>query len=78
MLATMKLSGVRVLDLSRLLPGVFWFLLSNIAIFYALFHAAPHSRWVAAAYYWWLSGINLFLISIFWTFMADTFSASQA
>ena len=64
--------------LARLLPGVFWFLIACILIFYALFVTMPQSRWVAAAYYWWLSGINLFLITIFWTFMADIFSAAQA
>jgi ATP:ADP antiporter, AAA family len=64
--------------LSRLLPGVFWFLIACLVIFYGLFEAAPQSRWVAAAYYWWLSAINLFLISIFWTFMADLFAPEQA
>ncbi len=64
--------------LSRLLPGVFWFLIIDLLIFYVLFQAAPQSRWVAAAYYWWLSAINLFLISIFWTFMADLFASEQA
>jgi AAA family ATP:ADP antiporter len=64
--------------LTRLLPGVFWFLLINLLIFYGLFRAAPQARWLAAAFYWWLSTVNLFLISIFWTFMADTFSPPQA
>jgi ATP:ADP antiporter, AAA family len=64
--------------LQRLLPGIFWFLLVCLVIFYGLFETAPQSRWVAAAYYWWLSAINLFLITIFWTFMADIFSAGQA
>ena len=36
--------------LSRLLPGVFWFLLSNLLIFYILFNLAPYNRWVAAAF----------------------------
>ena len=39
---------------------------------------APESRWVAAGYYWWFSVVNLFLISVFWTLMADLFSAAQA
>jgi AAA family ATP:ADP antiporter len=52
--------------------------LSNLLAFYLLFHAAPQSRWVAAAYYWWFSAINLILISVFWTLMADLFSAAQA
>ena len=64
--------------LARLLPGVFWFLLINLLIFYALFRLAPQNRWLAAAFFWWFSVINLFLISIFWTFMADVFSSAQA
>jgi AAA family ATP:ADP antiporter len=65
-------------SLARLLPGVFWFLLSNLLIFYFLFHLAPYDRWVAAAYFCWFSSVNLILISVFWTFMADLFSARQA
>src|SRR5258706_9666454 len=49
--------------LSRLLPGVFWFLLSNLLIFYILFHLAPYNRWVAAAYFCWFTTVNLILIS---------------
>ncbi len=64
--------------LTRLLPGVFWFLLFDLLLFYGLFWSIPGSRWVAAAFYWWFSVVNLFLISIFWTLMADTFSADQA
>jgi AAA family ATP:ADP antiporter len=64
--------------LTRFLPGVFWFLLANLGIFYALFHTASQSHWVAAAYFWWFSAINLILISVFWTLMADLFTAGQA
>lgn len=66
------------LKLERLLPGVFWFLLSNLLLFYVLFRVAPQDRWLAAAFFWWFSVINLFLISIFWTLMADVFSPGQA
>ena len=64
--------------LERFIPGLFWFWLFNILVFYALFQTAPQDRWVAAAFYWWFSVVNLFLISVFWTFMADTFSERQA
>ena len=64
--------------LSRFFPGVFWVLIGNLLLFYGLFRLMPESRWVAAAYYCWFSVINLFLISIFWTLMADTFSSGQA
>jgi ATP:ADP antiporter, AAA family len=64
--------------LSRFLPGVFWVLIVNLLLFYGLFRVMPGSRWAAAAFYWWFSVINLYLISIFWTLMADTFSSGQA
>jgi ATP:ADP antiporter, AAA family len=64
--------------LAHFLPGIFWFLLANLLFFYGLFHVLPHNRWVAAAYFCWFSTINLILISVFWTFMADLFSAEQA
>jgi len=64
--------------LSRLLPGIFWVLIANLLLFYGLLRVMPESRWTAAAFYWWFSVINLFLISIFWTLMADTFSSGQA
>ncbi len=64
--------------LKRLLPGVFWFWLLNVLLFEALFKAAPASRWVAGAYYIWFSVTNLFMISVFWSLMADVFSSRQA
>lgn len=64
--------------LCRFLPGVFWLLIGNLLLFYGLFRYMPENRWVAAAYYCWFSVINLFLISIFWTLVADTFSSGQA
>ena len=64
--------------LSRFLPGVFWLLIGNLLLFYGLFRQMFESRWVAAAYYCWFSVINLFLISVFWTLMSDTFSSGQA
>ena len=64
--------------ISKLLPGVFWLLLSNLLIFLVLFHLSPGNKWVAGAYYCWLSAVNLIMVSVFWTFMADLFSARQA
>ena len=36
--------------LTRLLPGVFWFWLSNLAAFEVLFRLAPDNRWIAGLY----------------------------
>jgi AAA family ATP:ADP antiporter len=64
--------------LSRVLPGVFWFWILNILVFHALFSSVPGERWLAAAYYWWFSVVNLFMISVFWSLMVDLFSPGQA
>lgn len=66
------------ITLARFLPGVFWFLFLNLCIFFVLFRLLPQNRWVAGSYYCWFSTINLFLVSVFWTLMADTFSPAQA
>ncbi|MFT3905396.1 MAG: MFS transporter [Steroidobacteraceae bacterium] len=66
------------LSLRRVLPGVFWFWLCNILLFYALLRIAPTNLWVAGAYYLWFSVANLFMISVFWSLMVDTFSPEQA
>jgi AAA family ATP:ADP antiporter len=64
--------------LSRVLPGVFWFLILDLLGFCVWFNAAPDSRWLAASFYWWFSVINLFMVSVFWSLMVDTFTSAQA
>jgi AAA family ATP:ADP antiporter len=66
------------IKLTRFLPGIFWFWLSNILLFFVLFRLDPHNRVVAGAYFTWFSVANLFIISVFWSLMADLFSAEQA
>jgi AAA family ATP:ADP antiporter len=64
--------------LSRVLPGVFWFLIADLLAFHACFHVTPDSRWLAAAFYWWFSVVNLFMISVFWSLIVDVFTPNQA
>jgi ATP:ADP antiporter, AAA family len=64
--------------LSRLLPGVFGFLVLNLLAFTFWFDATPDSRWLAAVFYWWFSVVNLFMVSVFWSLMVDLFTANQA
>jgi ATP:ADP antiporter, AAA family len=64
--------------LARLLPGVFWFWLSNLALFEVFFRLAPDNRWIGGSYYVWFSVANLFMISVFWSLMVDVFSPAQA
>jgi ATP:ADP antiporter, AAA family len=56
-------------------PGIFWFLLAICWSSTCCFIWHPQNRWVAASYFWWFSAINLILISVFWTLMADLFTA---
>jgi AAA family ATP:ADP antiporter len=66
------------LRLSSLLPWVYGFIALTMLGFYGLFRAGPDERWVAAAFYVWLSAFNLLTISVFWSLMADIFSSPQA
>jgi AAA family ATP:ADP antiporter len=64
--------------LSRVLPGVFWFLILDLIGFYCWFYVAPESRSLAAGFYWWFSVVNLFMVSVFWSLMVDLFTPDQA
>jgi AAA family ATP:ADP antiporter len=64
--------------LSRVLPGVFCSIVAALIAFFFWFEADPHSRVLAVAYYWWASVINLFMISVFWSLIVDTFTSDQA
>lgn len=64
--------------LSRVLQGVFCFLAVNLVAFAVWFHATPDSRWLAAAFYWWFSVVNLFMVSVFWSLMVDLMTPNQA
>src|ERR1700733_9075905 len=66
------------IKLSTFLPWVYGFVAATILVFYALFQTAVDDRWVAAAFYVWVSTFNILIISVFWTFMADIFSRTQA
>jgi AAA family ATP:ADP antiporter len=67
------------IKLSSFLPWVYGFIALTILMFYGLFASAQHTeRWVAAAFYVWVSTFNMLIISVFWTFMADLFSRTQA
>src|SRR3984885_4922975 len=67
------------MKLSTFLPWVYGFVAATILVFYALFASGRYQdRWIAAAFYVWVSTFNLLIISVFWTFMADIFSRAQA
>jgi AAA family ATP:ADP antiporter len=55
----------------RLLPAIHGFAFLNLLAFAALFHARRDDFWTACAFYVWLSVFNFFIVSLFWSFMAD-------
>jgi AAA family ATP:ADP antiporter len=59
------------------LPVVYRFFAACLLVFLVLFQweeAKPH---VARAFFVWVSLFNLFIVSVFWSFMADLYSSGQ-
>lgn len=63
---------------TRFLPLVYGFFIVNLLIFFALFQSGLTHAWVARAFFIWTSVFNLFIVSVFWSFMADLFSDDQS
>ena len=61
-----------------LLPITYAFFASNLLAFYLLFKLMPDARWLAASFFIWLSVFNMFVVSVFWSFMVDVFRADEA
>jgi len=80
MLAAVPLFGAIVARFPRrrFLPWVYYFFIANILAFFALFETGADRAIVARAFFIWTSVFNLFVVSVFWSFMADLFSNAQA
>ena len=63
----------------RFIPIAYRFFILNILVFWALFSFAPAGLRVssARAFFIWTSVYNLFVVSVFWSFMADIFRHEQ-
>ncbi len=65
--------------LQSFLPWVYGFIALTIFGFFMAFSGGrTDSRALAASFYVWVSVFNLLIISVFWSFMADIFSRTQA
>lgn len=55
------------------------FFLANLAMFYVLLRVLPPEQtvWVGRAFFIWTSVFNLFVISVFWSVMADSWATPQ-
>jgi ATP:ADP antiporter, AAA family len=63
----------------RFIPFAYRFFALNLVGFFLLFQWLPEDSRViwARVFYVWLSVFNLFVVSVFWGYMADVFSSGQ-
>jgi ATP:ADP antiporter, AAA family len=80
MLAAVPLFGwvTSRFDRRRFLPYVYLFFIASLLVFFLLFRSNITHVYVARAFFIWASVFNLFVVSVFWSFMADIFSNRQA
>ena len=62
---------------ARLLPAIYAFFALNLLAFYVAFGVDAQEPLVAKTFFVWLSVFNLFVVSVFWSFMADVFRPGQ-
>jgi AAA family ATP:ADP antiporter len=69
---------VRRTPRSRVLPIAYGFLIMNLLLFFIVFSAGAMSMLTAAAFFMWLSVFNLFVVSLFWSNVSDSFSTEES
>ncbi|HYW93250.1 MAG TPA: MFS transporter [Gammaproteobacteria bacterium] len=62
----------------RLLPVVYLFFIVCIGGFWLWLGTGHAIDWAARCFFVWLSVFNLFVVSVFWSFLADLFDDEQA
>ena len=80
MLAIVPVYGFLVSRFRRgqFIPAIYLFFLFNLVLFIIGFRDDDTPLWMQRTFYIWLSVFNLFVVSIFWSFMADIFRPGQA
>ncbi|MGM0560704.1 MAG: NTP/NDP exchange transporter [Pseudomonadota bacterium] len=61
----------------QFMPAVYRFFMVNLALFWLLFQWPEAEVHTARAFFIWVSVYNLFVISVFWSYMADIFTKLQ-
>jgi AAA family ATP:ADP antiporter len=79
MLAAVPLYGALVARLPRrrLIPVVYHFFAANLAVFWLLLTFEVEKVIVARVFFVWISVFVLFVVSVFWSFMADLYTSEQ-
>ena len=66
------------LSIRRLLPTVYGFFILNLIGFFVALQVGVPLHKIAPIYFVWVSVFNLFVVSVFWSFMADIFTTLAA
>ncbi|MBI4477079.1 MAG: MFS transporter [Acidobacteria bacterium] len=63
----------------RFVSAAYRFFMANLLIFFLLLNATTGGQniWVGRVFFIWSAVFNLFVVSVFWGFMADVFSRDQ-
>ena len=63
----------------RFVPLIYRFFILNLVVFFLLFRVgdAAQAVWIGRLFFIWTSVFNLFVVSIFWSLMADLYRPSQ-
>src|SRR6266568_3125725 len=79
LLVAQPLYGALVARLPRVrfIPIVYHFFVANLVVFWVLLTFDVEKVIVARVFFVWASVFNLFAVAVFWSFMADLFTAEQ-
>ncbi|ODB92626.1 MFS transporter [Candidatus Thiodiazotropha endoloripes] len=66
------------LQRKQFLPFVYLFFIFNLILFYLAFESEYSLIYTARGFFIWLSVFNLFVVSVFWSFMTDLYQNQQA
>ena len=64
----------------RFIAICYRFFMANLAVFFVLMKTAPEGTlvWIGRVFFVWTSIFNLFVLSVFWSFMIDVFKEAQS
>lgn len=62
----------------QFVPWVYGFFILNLVLLFFLFRVYDQSVWIGRIFFVWVSIFNLFVVSVFWSFMADIWNSERA
>lgn len=80
MIALVPMFGFVVTRFPRrlVLPSIYVFFALNLVVFWLAMKSGDNSVWVAGTFFVWGSVFNLFVVSLFWSLMAELWTHAEA